>query len=228
MEPSPTSRLVYEKTITSKGVLRLLWDQYLKNSVADMEYFYDVFEGSSVTASACGELFELRMHQLLRWGYFLKLFPLALGRAASPKNDFYSDYSTSHKQQRLQSYWLIASEEHPLREGIQLEINHYYRPGKNFPSIDSLLLIHPEGDKPPILLMFQITRNKEKHDVKPSDLERVRGLGLPEGTREYYVVVTPLGREPKIEVPKGYFGGVEVFHHPVDRDSLFSPGAVKK
>jgi len=39
---------------------------------------------------------------------------------------------------------------------------HYYRlPAANFPTIDSLFLIHPTGEPSPILPMFQITRNIE-------------------------------------------------------------------
>jgi len=225
MEPSPTERFSYQKTIASGGVLKLLWDQYLKNSAAEIRHLYTTFQGSPVTASAAGGIFELQMHKLFRQGYSLKLFPLRSG-STTAKCDVYSNYTNSNKQRELRLHQLTVSEEHPLDDRAQLEINCYYRPSSNFPTIDSLLLIHPDGDPSPILLLFQMTRNKEKHYVKLSGLEKVNNLGFPPNTRKYYVAVTPLGIEPRIEIPKGRFVGA-VFHHPVDDDTLFELGAIK-
>ena len=225
MEPSPTKRSRYQKTIASRGVLELLWDQYLKNSAAEIRHLYTTLQGSSITASAVGGIFELQMHKLFRQGYSLKLFPLRRSRVTA-EYDIYGNYAASNKQQGLQLHQLAASEEYRLVDGTQLKTNCYYRPRDNFPTIDSLLLIHPHGDSSPILLLFQMTRNKEKHDVKLAGLERVNNLGFPPNARKYYVAVTPLGIEPKIEIPKGRFEGA-TFHHPVDDDTLFELSAIK-
>lgn len=214
--------------ITSPDALELLWDRHLKNATAGMEYFYNVFRGSSVTAPAAGGLFELRMHQLFRQGYSLKLFPLGRSHATSEDLDVYNDYTASHKDESPKVLHLAVSEDHPLGEGIRLQIDRYYRPPQNFPTIDSLLLIHPADEPSPILLMFQITRNKRKHDVKKCGLDRISKLKFPSNTRRYYVAVTPLGIEPKIEVPKGPFKEVGVFHHPVSNDTLFPRSTVEK
>jgi len=116
-----------------------------------------------------------------------------------------------------------VSEVHPLdKDKIQLQVDHYYRPtAKNHPTIDSLLLIRPEGEPSPILLMFQITHNEEEYDVNEVGLERIKELGLPPDTRKYYVAVTPLGKQPRIVVPQAYHHEMDVLCHPVDGDTLF-------
>jgi len=228
MELFPTSRSRCQKTITSPDALELLWDRHLKNATAGMEYFYNVFQGSSVTAPAAGGLFELRMHQLFRQGYSLKLFPLGRSQATSKDLDVdvYNDYTASHKEESPKVLHLTVSEEYPLDEGTKLQADRYYRPPKCFPTIDSLLLVHPTDEPSPILLMFQITRNKRSHDVKKSGLDKINKLKFPSNTRRYYVAVTPLGIEPRIEVPKGPFKKVGVFHHPVSNDTLFPRSTV--
>lgn len=218
IEFPPALYLKYQKMVTS---------QFLKTPDADLERFYQVFQGSSATASAAGGIFEFRMHQLFRQGYSLKLFPLGPGQAMDNCPDIYDDYAASHKEESPEVLQLTVSEEHRLTEGIQLQTNHYYRPARCFPTIDSLLLIHPRGDPSPILLMFQITRNKGKHYVKELGLEKIRGLKFPSNARRYYVAVTPLGIEPKIVVPRGCFDEVDVYHHPVGNDILFPHSNVK-
>jgi len=90
-----------------------------------------------------------------------------------------------------------------------------------FPEINSLFLIKPPNERSPILLMFQMTQDKDRHDVKPKDLLAVEGLDLPLNTRKWLVVVTPFNIEPKIVVPKTDFPDRwvdtnidEVFHFP--------------
>jgi len=92
--------------------------------------------------------------------------------------DIYADYKASQKDKNSKTLQLAVSDEHLLVGDMQLQINHYYRPGKNLPTIDSLLLVHPTNELP-ILLMLQITRSTEKHDVKLSGLERVNQMVLP-------------------------------------------------
>jgi len=163
------------------------------------------------------------MHQLLRRGYSLKLFPLLLDRTTQTF-DIYADYTASKKDKNSKTLQLAVSDEHLLVDGMQLQVNHYYRPGKNFPTIDSLLLLHPPNELP-VLLMFRITRSRVKHDLKLSGLERVNQMVLPSGTRKYYVVVSPVGIEPEIHVLKGRIGNVKVYNHLVDEGAMFKPEA---
>lgn len=222
MEPSPTSRSLHEKTVASRGVFELLWEQYLKNRVAEMKRCYDDFKSSPVTAPVAGWIFELRIHQLLRRGYPLKLLPLCLGKAEDRQFDIYDNHRTSHKRGSQKNLQLAVSQEHRLTKGDQLHINHYYRPSApSFPTIDSLLLVHPFGKLSPILLTFQITRDEEEHRVNEEGLRRIGELVFPPATRRYHVVVTPRGMEPRVKVPNGCFKRVNVFHHPVDDDALF-------
>jgi hypothetical protein len=87
-------------------------------------------------------------------------------------------------------FHLTVSDEHPLVEGDHLRMNHYYRLNSiDFPATDSVLLIHPPEEPSPILLMFQMTRNKREHNVGVEGLCKIDGLRLPRRTRRYYVVV---------------------------------------
>jgi len=217
---------MFKKTIASQGALEPLWDRHLRNSVADMKYFYYAFQGSSVTAPAAGWIFELRMHRLFRQGYPLRLFPLGRGETKSGKFDVYDSYATSHEEGSPEVLELTVSQDHRLDEGAQLQVDRYYRPKANsLPTLDSLLLIHPRGGPSPILLMFQITC-EEGCGVKEVGLEKIERLKFPLDTRRYYVAVTPAGIEPKIKVPKGRSANAGVFHHPVNEDILFLPSTI--
>ena len=209
IEPS-TMRYRTEKTIASPGAFKLIWNQHLKNRVTDTEYYYDIFQqGGPVTATAAGWIFEFRMHQLLSQGYSINLFP-------------YSDYCNSHNKRKEKTFRLVASPEYPLDRGIKLVVGRYYRPdAKNFATIDALLLIKPPKDPDHILLMFQIIRNRSKHDVKVAGLDMIEELKLPPNTHKYYVAVTADGIEPSIQVPEGRFKDVQAYHHPVPQSTLF-------
>ena len=54
MEPSPTNRTRFEKTIASRGVLDLIWDRHLKNSPVEMGRLYAALGGFTATATAVG------------------------------------------------------------------------------------------------------------------------------------------------------------------------------
>ena len=227
IEPSPTERSLSKKTIASPGAFVLIWNQHLKNQVYDAAYFYGIFQqGGSVTASAAGWIFEFRMHILLTQDYPITLFPLHLKSNRGKKFDVYDDYTDSHNERNARKFKLAPSSEYTLNSEINLQVDHYYRPEVNNFPIDSVLLIRPakKGPSLMLMLMFQMTRNKDGHDAKEAGLEIINGLKVPKNTRKYYMVVTPLGIEPSIRVPKGLFADVDVFHHPVDPNALFPPG----
>ena len=229
VEPS-SSRSVYTKRIASRRVFQLLWDRHLRHMIAHIAYFYDLFRTSPTTAVSAGWIFEFRMHQLLAVQRAIRIFPITQAEAGSV-NYIYKDYPGENA---VDLQW-TGSQEEPLDLEGEFIANRYYRPtSTNFPAIDSLLLIHPPDKSPPILLMFQITRNTNEHDVNLGGLQKVDELGLQPNTRKYYVVVTPEGVQPKISVPKKYHKveGVKpqlpenvlhVFNYPIHRDELF-PG----
>ena len=223
VEPS-NSRFKPCKMIASPFAFNLLWDRHLRDQVSETAHFYNlVSEGGPGTASNAGWIFEFRMHQLIRQGYLMKLFPIGRTRSTSTKFDVYNNYTNFHNERNAEHFQLAESQEETLGEGIKLKVNQYYRPtAPNFPSIDSVLLIHPANSSP-ILLMFQFTRRKDEYDAKEDGLNQVDGLRVPRGTRKYLVVVTPSGREPQIRSPKGRFENehVLVYHHPVQRRTLF-------
>ncbi|KAF9647700.1 hypothetical protein BDM02DRAFT_3129593 [Thelephora ganbajun] len=230
-EPSPTDRFIPVMNVVSRHVFELLWEKHIKHRAGDMAYFHDLFLASPVTAVTAGWLFELRMHQLLANQRTIRLFPI-LG-CHDQVDLIYNDYTASEERKDPANVQLTASEERDLLEGAQLQKDRYYRPKiTNFPAIDSLLLVHPPGEPSPILLMFQITRNKQDHDANVRGLDKVKNMGLPPDACRYYVVVTPEGVQPKIMVSMEYFGEnirqilpdevFPVFHYPVREKEMFT------
>jgi len=212
------------KDFASKTVFGLLWDRYLKQRTAEMEYFYNLFTGSPGTSVSAGWLFEARMHQLLARENTIQMFHIHGHRAK--KNLIYSDYTASLGRNNPRSLQWTSSDHYTLPKDhtVELQEGHYYRPDStSFPTIDSLLLFRPPGGSPPILLMFQITRNKAEHDVNPRGLREINTLNFPSDAHRYYVVVTPEGVRPKITVPMEHFKGQQgspdelftVYHYPV-------------
>jgi hypothetical protein len=130
------------------------------------------------------------MHELLTKGYLINLVPLLPRntRTKERKFDIYNKYADSDER----NFQLAASSEYPLDRGINLELDYYRPEAKNFPMIDSLLLIRPANGPSPILLMFQMMRSQDGHDVKEAGLKILNGLKVPPGTRMYYVVGTTL------------------------------------
>ena len=154
------------------------------------------------------------------------------------KSAHYDDYSASEDNKDAIDLQLPASDDYSLEDVIedatQLHIGYYYRPrDASFPTVDSIFFIHPPGESP-ILLMFQVTRIKDSHDVNLRGLEIIKKL-LPPGVRTYYVVVTPTNITPQITIPKSYFEdqGVQrlsaekmseifpVFHYPVNEKAIY-------
>ena len=167
------------------------------------------------------------MHQLLAAGMPIEIF--RIGDRQGEVNVIYNKYKGTEG-------WVLQlpkSGQHLFNDGGTLNIGKYYlRPEKNFPAVDSLAYIQPEGETP-MLLMIQITRNHEKHGVNPEGLKRINSLVLRSDSeapvRKIYVVVTPRGIQPRITVPMSHFGDevgnvkdiFPVFHCPIDRNALF-------
>ena len=175
MEPSPTSRFRYQKTIASQDVLELLWDRHLKDSVAEVHHLYSALKGSSVTTNAAGGIIELRMHWLLRQGCFFVLFSFGHNRTTQ-KFDAYGNY-TSKEEESLECPGLFGIFKGDwLDEGVQPQVDRYYRlKVSSLLTINSLLLIHPRIEPLPTLFMFRFT-GEEECDVKDADLEKIERL----------------------------------------------------
>jgi hypothetical protein len=230
IQPSPTTRDFFEKKFASRRVFELFWEIHVQHRVSDMKYLYDLLAARTITAPAAGWFFELRMHQLLGRRQTIRLSPIR-GRPGTASL-LYDDYAASEED--AMDLQLTESDEHQLAEGDRFRMSQYYRLNPtDFPATDSVLLIHPPGEPSPILLMFQMTRNKRGHDVDEEGLCKVDDFRLPRHTRRYYVVVTPEGTQPQIEVPPACFEGnsregispdelFSVFHYPVRINALFA------
>jgi len=202
-KPSSADRLSSKSVVASRHVLNLLWERHISHRADIMGLLYYLFRDNPINPPAAEWIFKLRMHQLLVEKQTLQLFYIR-GRQAG-LNLLYDNYTASMKRQDPTNFELAKSEQYHLIEKICLQKNRYYLPkSRNFPAIDSLLLVHPPGEPSPILLMFQITRNKKDHYVNKKSLRKINDLKLPPNTRKYYVVVTPEGVCPTITVPTEY------------------------
>jgi len=202
--PSEDDREIFEKRFISQKVFDLLWDIHIRHHTSEIAHFYNLFKATPGAKVAAGWLFEARMHQLLVRDTTIRLFPIHHRRA--PVNFIYDNYAFSTNPMNQENFQLAWSEQHVLPEdgSVELQEGYCYRPtSDNFPTIDSLLLLHPTGDPSPTL-MFQITR-AETHNVNPKGLDKVDGLWFPLNTRKILVVVTPEDVRPKLTVPKKYF-----------------------
>ena len=233
--PSPASRHSFEVDFASRRVFEMIWEKHIHSRIDDMAYLYDLFSASKTSAAVAGWIFELRMHQLLRSRRTVQLFPI-LNSGKGPVSLTYNNHVASLHQNDLKTLELLPSAEYPLTETTKVEKDCYYHPvAEKFPTIDSLLLVHPPGEPLPILLMFQITRSGE-HDVKIEGLRKVDNLHFSTPIKKYYVVVTPESIRPQITVPNEYFEKdkglsvdagesadeeFSVFHYPVRPDGLF-------
>ena len=168
IEPSPSSRSTCRNRVASRGAFEILWAR-LKYQVSDMRFYHGLLGRSPDTACALGWIFELRMHQLLREGNLIQLFPI-YGHLTSKEDKIQKDIP------------LPESGEHLLDEGDLLCVGHYYHlQTANFTTIDSLFFIHPPGEPSPILLAFQI-RHNTVCDVDEEELRRVNRLSSPTPT----------------------------------------------
>ena len=204
--PQEGRRHASQKTFASRRVFNMVWEKHIFNRVDLMEEFHYLFMASPIAAAPAGWVFENRMHQLLRRNQTLRLFPI-LPNCARTKVIF-DDYAASKAKNTPTEFQLTDSMEHPLVWGAELQTNHCCRPeSSNFAAVDSVLLIRPP-DEPPILFMFQMTRNETKRDINLRGLRKVDRLVVPLGTRRYLVIVTPENVHPAITVPLGFFGGM--------------------
>jgi len=174
------------------------------------------------------------MHESIRNGRVITLFPIHPSPYDGEVNVLYNDYTASVNRKNPTILKLPKSDEYPLtRKTQELTMGHYHRPkSSNFPAVDSLFLVQPAGRTIPILLMLQMTRARGVHETKLGGLQMIDDMELPSKALKYYVVVTPEGIHPTITVPREYFENedgeimsfsrkLRVLHCPVSFDELF-------
>ena len=219
----------YRVEFAARRVARLVWEKHAHSQIDDMEDFYQLFCGGKVLSTSATWIFKFRMHELLRNGQTIELFPILHSPNKGMANLIYDNYAASRNGKDPINLTLPVSSEYPLTEGVRLEEGRYYRPKSSDFVVDSLLLIHPPGESP-ILLMFQMSSNDDELGVSPEGSDIIDRMLL--GTRKYYIVVTPDTAHPKVNVPVKYFKEMEkqvasadesflVFHYSVRLEQLF-------
>ena len=204
VEPSLERRYSCQRRVASRGVFEILWDQHIKNQASEMLRFYYFFQESPVTAPAAGWIFELRMHQLLRRGDPIHLFPIG-GRSVQT-DFFYDDYTSSREGKNKKILQLTGSEEHRLVAEARLDVGFYYRlDAADSHSINSLSLVHHPDQPSPTLLVFWFAWNKTELTLNEGSLRRICGFECPPDTHRCCVVVTTGSVQPQIRVPGTFF-----------------------
>jgi len=150
-------------------------------------------------------IYESQVHRLLQEERVIDLFPVCFVSVDRGENIIYKDYSATDNATIGKSFTLPGSKGFYFdKPPTSLEVGTYYHPqSTNCPTIDSLLLVQPTPQEPPILLVFQITTSKGECEASKIDLDMVDKLAAAD-TEKHLVVVTPKGVQPKITVPRGY------------------------
>ena len=228
IEPSPTSRFSFVTTARSRRVFELFWKRRLNYETRNTLYLYDYFRENPISAAAAGWIFELSMHEMLKKGQIIQLFPV-LGRRKEA-DLIYDNYAASNGRNNPTSLQLTRSEEYPFIEGHKLRRDRYYRVESTNSAVHSLLLIRPPGELP-ILLIFRMIHDQGEYDANMDGLLKINDSNVSPKARRCCVVVTPENFHPEIKVPMEYFGDkgrqmppdevFRVFHCPVSMNKLF-------
>jgi len=203
--PSPENRFKSSWTFASPYALKKCCELLLEDEANAVRGLYDMLHNDRTTSTAAGMVFEHCVHQFLRKEKTIALFPI-LGRLLksgpnSGKNVIYDNYKATIKAKKQTWVNLPKLEEFVVIDESKTEVklNTYYHPKRrNFPSIDSWVLIWPAFSKVPIFIMFQITINKSNHDVKQEGLDFMDRLNIPANAVRWLVVLTPKGLTPQI------------------------------
>jgi len=163
--PSLPNHYSYRTEFASWPIAKALWQKRIRFQIDDMEHLYRLFHRDILSPSATW-IFKFRMHELLRSGQTIRIFPILRSRNKGVANLIYGNYAASRNRRDRVNLALPVSSEYPLTEEVQLEEDlYYYSESSNF-AVDSLLLIHPPGESP-ILLMFQMTVNDNELGLSP-------------------------------------------------------------
>ena len=230
--PMPHDRTEPKRKVISQDVLGECCKRVLKDDAEELKKLYDMLRGEKSMAASAGMVFEHGVHQYIREGGVLNLFPLLANPSPRGGNYVFEDYHPTHsspfKLPRMEEYFVGKETDHTH------ELHTYFRPlSTNFASFDSWVITRQTVDGRRFLLTFQITINKKHHNLKKEGLDRLQELA-PDDALVCPVILTPMGVEPRITVPTSYLtaaflGGkalndaFPVSYLQVDPDELFKP-----
>ena len=227
--PSPSDHTIAERKIASPFILEKICKTVFEDRTDDIRTFYDTLRRGAEMNSAAGMFFEARVHQVLREGGVINLFPISCVEENPAVNYVYSEYTEENPKRLVLPR---STEEVVSKAQTEAPVTGiYYRPvEKNFPAFDSWLCYQPTPEDDPIHLRFQMTLAMT-HSVAKKGLECMDRL-VPGKAVKFLVVVTEEGIRPKMYVPKDYIdkklGGGDpntkfpVYHLPLTRDQIFS------
>ena len=202
--PSPTDRTTPERKVISKHVLEECCREILKDDVEWLRILYEALHSEKSFATSAGMIFEHRLHQYLREGRILELFPLLANPSPANGNYVFNDYIDAGRYAapitlpRMDKYLVDKMTERTH------DLSTYFQPrSTNFTSIDSWVVIRRTPDGRPFLFPFQMTINERHHELKKEGLDRLKELA-PDGAQMCPVIVTPKGVKPRITVPTTY------------------------
>ena len=193
------------RTFTSPYAFEQCCKLILEDDTNALRRHWNLLRGDPTTSTAAGMVFEHRVHQFLQKEKTVTLFPI-LGHALAQrkntrKGTIYDNYDATESGKHATQIKLPNLKEHVVIDEAKscVEYNTYYHPKrKNFPSVDSWVLIKQGFLKPPVFIMFQITINATVHDVKQEGLDLMDKLDIPEGALRWLVVLTPKEARPQI------------------------------
>jgi len=191
----------YSVEFASWSIAKALWRKCIRFRIDDTEDLYRLFRARDILSPSATWIFKFRMHELLRSGQSVELFPILRSSNKGVANLICDTYASSRGRRDRVNLALPVSSEYLLTEEVQLEEGCYYHSESSNFAVDSLLLIRPPGESP-ILLMFQMTANDNELGLSPEGLDTIDRM-LP-GTRKYYVVVTPETAHPRVNIPAKY------------------------
>ena len=231
--PSPSDRTISERKISSLLIFEKICKMVFNDRTDQIRTFYDTLRNDEQINSAAGMFFEARVHQVLREGGVINLFPIRCKNTTPTVNYVYSEYAEEATKRLV----LPASPEEVVSKG-QIEAPVaciYYRPlEKNFLAFDSWLCLQPTPEDKPIHLRFQITL-AQNHHVAMKGLEFMDVFVSDQAVEKYLVVVTEEGIHPTMSAPKDYLDrklkklkdgdpntALPMYHLSLTRDQVFS------
>ena len=154
-----------------------------------MKKLYNAPRNNRAAFTAAGIIFEYRL-QLFKEDGVIELFPIVPSDGGG--NVTFKHYTTDTGVAGKRFTTPISKEIVFAGDpSIPLEVGIHCRPrGTTFPAIDSWLLPGPTPQDPAILLRFQITLDKDEHNVNQSGLIRVDKLVVAD-MEKYLVIITP-------------------------------------
>ena len=200
--PLPTNRAMPERKAASKYILGKILNQVYPNQIDRIKIVYNALLLNLSTAGAAGMIYEHQVHYLLQEGGVINLLPIHYDPVDRGINVIYKDYSATGSA-KIRVVLPKSKELRFIDPPTSLKLYTYYVPqSRNFPTFDSLLLVQPNPQEPPILLIFQMTVGDE-HDAKKTGLDMVdKMVAGVRDIKKYLVIVTPEGMRPKITVPR--------------------------